>query len=201
MKTEMVLQRSVSLAMLTGALIFGAGCKNPFLPAEQPAPASQSAAPATAAPATALPAVRSDQQITSDIQAKIGAESALNGQAIQVDTAGGVTTLTGNVQNDASRALAAADSGSIDGVKTVINNLVVAPVRATKTPERVPAPERRRKPQAQVAQMTPPPAMAPAPPGPGAGGSSSAASPSSSGQDGDHSCRHGDPDSYDRCFR
>ena len=103
--------------------------------------------------------MRSDQQITSDIQAKIGAESALNGQNIQVDTAAGVATLTGNVQNDASRALAAADSGSIDGVKTVVNNLVVAPARVAKEPP----PERHHKMVAQAPPMPPPAPMAPPP--------------------------------------
>ncbi len=94
----------------------------------------------TGSAAAAPPAPRSDQQIGSDIQAKIGGESALNGQNIQVSVANGVATLDGKVDNDASRALAAADSASIDGVRTVVNNLVVAPVKAAK-----PAPEPRRR--------------------------------------------------------
>ncbi len=132
MKTDFLIRRSIPLTVLTGFLVLGAGCKNPFV-TEQPAPAAQQAAPAAAPPAAAAaqpapPEPRSDQQIGSDIQAKIGAESALNGQNIQVSVANGVATLDGKVDNDASRALAAADSASIDGVRTVVNNLVVAPV-------------------------------------------------------------------------
>src|ERR1700685_426442 len=92
----------------------------------------------------------------SDIQAKITAESALTGQNIQVTVANGVATLNGKVDNDASRALAAADSASVDGVKTVVNNRVVGPPRAAK-----PVPERRHK---QVAQAEPPPPPPPPPP-------------------------------------
>jgi hypothetical protein len=157
MKIEFLIRRSLPLAMLTGFVVLGAGCKNPFLPAEQPAPAAQQAAPA---PAPVAPAPRDDQQIASDIQAKISAESALNGQNIQVNMAGGVATLTGNVENDASRALAAADSASVDGVRTVVNNLIVAPPKTAKA-----VPERRRKEViAQAAPPPPPPAAPVAPP-------------------------------------
>src|SRR5258708_30432604 len=117
---EFVTRRTVPMAVLTGFLVLGSGCKNPSQPAEQPAPAAQQAEQ------PAPPPARDDQQIGSDIQAKIAAESALTGQNIQVTVANGVATLNGKVDNDASRALAAADSGSVDGVKTVINNLVVA---------------------------------------------------------------------------
>ena len=77
----------------------------------------------------------------------------MTGQNIQVTMANGVATLNGKVDNDASRALAAADSASVDGVRTVVNNLVVAPSRAAKP---APAkPERRHK--QEVAQSAPPP--------------------------------------------
>jgi hypothetical protein len=151
MMMEFVTRRSVPLAILTGFLVLGSGCKNPFQAAEKPAPAAQQAA----TPQPAPPPARDDQQIGSDIQAKITAESALTGQNIQVAVANGVATLNGKVDNDASRALAAADSGSVDGVKTVINNLVVAPSRAAKPAPVKPAPERRHK--REVAESAPPP--------------------------------------------
>jgi hypothetical protein len=144
------------LALFTSMLLLGVGCK--AKPAEEPA--STAAAPPPAAQPAPAPA-RDDQQIGLDIQSKIKAESALNGQDIQVAVANGVATLNGKVDNDASRALAAADSASIDGVKTVVNNLVVAPVKAEK-----PAPprrtERRRTETASVAPPPPPPSSAPA---------------------------------------
>lgn len=70
-------------------------------------------------------AARTDQQISSDIQAKIAGESALAGQNIQVSVSNGVATLNGSVSDDASRALAGNDSGTINGVRTVVNNLTV----------------------------------------------------------------------------
>lgn len=96
-------------------------------------------------------ATRTDQQISSDIQAKIKGESALAQQNIQVSVASGVATLNGTVSDEASRALAANDSGTVSGVKTVINNLTVQSAAATQAPvpvetvqsaEPVPAPSR-----------------------------------------------------------
>lgn len=153
MKTDFLMQRSVPLAVLTGILILGTGCRNS--PKEEP---TQAAQPQTSVAAPA-PAPRDDQQINSDIQAKIAAESALNGQSISVATAGGVATLTGKVDNDASRALASADSASVDGVKTVVNNLVVAPPKVARVPEK------RRK-EAVAESAPPPPPAAPEPPPP-----------------------------------
>jgi hypothetical protein len=150
MKNEFLTRRSISLMALTGLLILGSGCKKQ--PAEQPQPA--------AATQPAPPPVRGDQQIGSEIQAKISGESALSGQNIQVAVANGVATLSGKADNDASRALAAADSASVDGVRTVVNNLVVAPPRLAKvTPP--PKPVRRHK---EVAEAAPPPPPPPPPP-------------------------------------
>ena len=87
----------------------------------------------------------------------------MTGQNIQVTVANGVATLNGKVDNDASRALAAADSASVDGVRTVVNNLVVAPARAAKPAPAV-KPERRHKEVAQAAPPPPPPPPPAAPP-------------------------------------
>ena len=97
--------------------------------------------------------VRTDQQITTDVQAKIQTESALTGQNIQVTVANGVATLSGSVTDEASRALAGNDSGSISGVKTVVNNLTVQPAQQAVAPV-VP-------PVSQPAQAAPPPRPAP----------------------------------------
>lgn len=77
-----------------------------------------------------VPAPRTDQQIASDVQAKLHGESALSSQDIQVSAANGVVTLSGNVTDAASRALAGNDSGAVSGVKTVVNNLTVQPSSA-----------------------------------------------------------------------
>lgn len=102
------------------------------------------------------PAARTDQQITSDIQAKINGESALNGQNIQVAVQDGKVTLSGQANDEASRALAANDAGSVDGVKQVLNNLEVQPAAAAAAaPAPAPAPathERARKKSAATYQ-------------------------------------------------
>lgn len=109
----------IMAAGLVFALIFVAGCK---MKSSQP----------------------SDQQLTSDIQAKIKGESALANQNIQVSVVSGVATLNGTVSDDASRALAGNDSGTVPGVKTVINNLTVqsaaAPAPATEQMAQAAAP-------------------------------------------------------------
>ena len=98
-------------------------------------------------------AAPTDQQIASDIQSKIRGESALSQQNIQVSVVNGVATLNGTVSDEASRALAANDSGTISGVKTVINNLTVqsasaapapAPEQSVQASAPVPAPEPTR---------------------------------------------------------
>jgi len=157
MKHVFLTPSSLPLMAWTGLLIVGLGCNKQ--PAEQPA-----AQQATPAAQTAPLPVRDDQQIGSDIQAKITAESALSGQTIQVAVANGVATLTGKADNDASRALAAADSASVEGVRTVVNNLVVAPRRAARVSP--PKPERRHKEIAEAAPPPPPPPPAPAAPVP-----------------------------------
>ena len=70
-------------------------------------------------------ATPTDQQIASEIQTKINNESALARQNIQVTVVNGIATLSGTVTDEASRTLAANDSGTVNGVKTVLNNLVV----------------------------------------------------------------------------
>ena len=79
-------------------------------------------------------AAPTDQQIATDIQTKIKGESALAQQNIQVSVVNGVATLNGTVSDDSSRALAANDSGTISGVKTVINNLTVQSAAVAPAP-------------------------------------------------------------------
>jgi hypothetical protein len=152
MNTVFVRRGVIGPVILAGFLLFGTGCKNPFLPAPAPqpaTPAAQQPAPAAQQATPAAAPVRDDQQI---------------GQNIQLSVANGVVTLTGKVENDASRALAAADSATVDGVKTVVNNLEVGRTTAAKTAEK-PVVERHHK---QLAQAAPPPPPPPPPPSPAA---------------------------------
>lgn len=149
-------RHSLTAMTLAAVLLLAAGCKQ------------QAAAPAT----------RTDQQVASDIQAKLSAESALSGQNIQVAVANGIATLSGSANDDASRALAGNDAGSIAGVKTVVNNLTVTPPStAAMTPLPAPTPvqpqmsakERRSKEREEreaaraAARASQPKAPAPAP--------------------------------------
>jgi len=138
--------RNLRVGLLATALLFAAGCNR-----QQ----------------TAVQPARTDQQITNDIQSKITAESALNGQNIQVAVANGIATLSGAANDDASRALAGNDAGSVDGVKTVVNNLTVEPPKQAATAPVVappPVEKKRKHKEKEVAEVAPPaPAPAPVP--------------------------------------
>ena len=118
----------------------------------------------------------SDAQITSDIQAKINADSGLQGKQLGVQAENGTVTLSGTVDNDAQREAAARYASSEAGVKQVVNNLVVGPQQAAQTPPPAPSSRKRRESQkakedesasmnnpTQMADQTPPPAPPPAP--------------------------------------
>jgi hypothetical protein len=66
-----------------------------------------------------------DAQITIEIQSKLYSDSAIQSRGIEVQAANGVVTLNGAVGNDAERTAAAGDAATIEGVKTVVNNLQV----------------------------------------------------------------------------
>lgn len=90
-----------------------------------------------------------DATLTRNVQSSLSGDSALSGLGIQGGVQGGVATLTGNVQNDAQRSLAARDASAIQGIHEVVNNISVIPAN--------PAPIH----SADV--VTPPPAAIPAP--------------------------------------
>ena len=105
-----------------------------------------------------------DPTLTSNVQGRIQADSAISTEPIQVSTAAGVVTLNGQVSNSAARSLAANDAAGITGVKKVINNIVVAantpPVSATvTTPQPSVAPQSAPPIRERVqARQLPPPA-------------------------------------------
>ncbi len=157
MKTNFSILRGFEWMIVCSLLVLSTGCsKKATESAEQPAPSSVQ-------PQTPLQP-SNDQQILGQIQSRIQGEPALHGQRIDVNVAGGVATLSGSVDNDASRSLAAADSGAVDGVRTVINNLEVKPSKAAIE---LAKPKRDRKLAAKAVPPPPPPAaMAAAPPPP-----------------------------------
>src|SRR5579863_9423271 len=68
-----------------------------------------------------------DNQIVSDIQTKINADSGLQGKQLAVQSTDGSVTLSGAVDSDAQRDAAARYASSEPGVKQVVNNLQIAP--------------------------------------------------------------------------
>ncbi len=86
------------------------------------------------------PPARTDAQITTDVQARLYGDSVVQSRQINVRAANGVVTLSGPVTTEDERSAAASDAASVEGVKTVVNNL-----------------------QVQQAQMSPPAAVVPPP--------------------------------------
>jgi hypothetical protein len=81
--------------------------------------------------------VRTDAQIASDVQSKFYGDPTIEGRQIQVQAAGGVVTLSGNVSSDTERAAAASDAAIVQGVRTVVNNLQVQQAQAAVPPAAV----------------------------------------------------------------
>jgi outer membrane biosynthesis protein TonB len=93
---------------------------------------------------------KTDAQISSEVQSKFSQDSGLQDKGLNVQAANGVVTLSGTVDNDVEREAAARQAASVEGVKTVVNNLQVVPQTAVaQTPvppavqEAAPAPKPR----------------------------------------------------------
>ncbi len=69
-----------------------------------------------------------DKAFTTEIQAKLFDDSVLKMRDIHVASAKGTVTLTGTVNTDLEKAAAERVAGRADGVKSVVNQLVVSPV-------------------------------------------------------------------------
>jgi BON domain len=91
-----------------------------------------------------------DSQLTNQVQTKLAADSGLQGKPITVQSAGGVVTLSGTVDNDVQRTAASRYASSVAGVKEVVNNLQVAtPAALTPSETAQATPEERVKPAAR----------------------------------------------------
>lgn len=107
------------------------------------------------------PAARTDAQIASDVQNKINTDNNLPDKQVTINANNGVVTLTGNVSSDQARNAAATDAAQVEGVKTVVNNLQVAPATASNTepeaqqPESNPEPQRPEKSRATTRKGSP----------------------------------------------
>jgi hypothetical protein len=143
-------QRKAALLCLA-AVLFATGCKS------KPAAGPDSN-------------VKDDATLTQAVQGKISGDSSLGNEPIEASVQQGVATLTGTVSSDAARGLAASDAAQVDGIRTVVNDLIVQPSMALGSAEPRPvrsAPIERpvRKPKA-VAKPSAEDAPLPAPPPP-----------------------------------
>src|SRR5271165_2094195 len=87
---------------------------------------------------------RTDAQIASDVQSKFYADPAIESRQIQVQAAGGVVTLSGNVSSDTEM---------VQGVRTVVNNLQVQVAQAPMPPAAViQSPHAQKKPSQRAAR-------------------------------------------------
>ena len=77
-------------------------------------------------------ATPTDAQITIEIQSKLYSDAAIKSREINVQAANGVVTLSGQVSDDSERAAAAGDAATVEGVKTVVNNLQVQQAEAIR---------------------------------------------------------------------
>jgi hypothetical protein len=66
-----------------------------------------------------------DAKISSDIQSKFSQDSGLSSKQLTVQAHDGVVTLAGMVDNDAQRDAASRQAATVEGVRTVVNNLQV----------------------------------------------------------------------------
>ena len=67
-----------------------------------------------------------DAKVTAEIQSKFSQDSTLGAKQLSVEADNGVVTISGTVDNDAQRQTAGQQAATVNGVKTVINNLQVA---------------------------------------------------------------------------
>jgi len=76
-----------------------------------------------------------DGKIASDVQSKFSQDSGLSSKQLTVQSANGVVTLGGSVDNDAQREAASRQAASVPGVKEVVNNLQVGTASTVATAE------------------------------------------------------------------
>ncbi len=88
---------------------------------------------------------KTDAQVSSEIQGKYNQDSGLQGKQLSVQAANGVVTLDGTVDNQNERDAAARLAASVDGVKTVVNNLQVG--QAAQSAQAAPASEPESAPE------------------------------------------------------
>jgi len=89
-----------------------------------------------------------DSDLTSQVQTKFKGDSGLQDKQIDVQTANGVATLSGSVENDAQRTAAARYASEVPGIKQVVNNLQVTTTAPAEMAQPAEQPMETEKPAA-----------------------------------------------------
>ena len=97
---------------------------------------------------------RTDAQVAAEVQSKISQDSRIGSREIGVQTNDGVVTLSGDVDSEVERTSAASDAATVQGVKTVVNNLVVQQAQSSVSGEQsngvAVAPSRKKSAKSQA---------------------------------------------------
>ena len=118
---------SVRSLLLAGVLILGVGCAKKL----------------------------DDGKMSSEIQGKFSQDSGLASKQLTVQANNGVVTLSGTVDNAAQRDAAGRQAASIEGVKTVVNNLQVGDAAAMNPPASQPVADAKPAPVPMAAEPEP----------------------------------------------
>jgi len=116
-----------ALLPLLGAFIL-AGCDKPPSNASAPPPPPAVQAPVAAAKVVEPPPApqpSANEQLAARIKALLGSAKNLEAQGVDVKVADGVASLYGTVPTPDERQKIAAFVAKLDGVRSVVNNLVV----------------------------------------------------------------------------
>ncbi len=114
---------------------------------------------------------RSDAQVAAEVQRNLQRDDRIASRGVEVKADHGVVTLSGDVASDDERKSAAATAARVEGVRTVVNNLVVQQAQANPAvePEPPPAPpvatnpvKKAALPTRRAATLPPAPSFAPA---------------------------------------
>jgi uncharacterized membrane protein YtjA (UPF0391 family) len=81
---------------------------------------------------------RGDAQVAAEVQAILQRDARIPSNSVEVMAQNGVVTLKGNVSSDDERASAAIDAARVEGVRTVINDLVVQQVQSNSQQQQTP---------------------------------------------------------------
>ena len=76
---------------------------------------------------------RSDAELTAEAQNRISADRRVQTRQVQVNASNGIVTLSGAAGSDAERSAVAEETSQIEGVKVVVNNLVIDASRQRET--------------------------------------------------------------------